>query len=335
MVFSGIRGRFGLERRVDRFRDLACSAYPNGDLHVTRLCDTIVAVRDGRVVLQETRSPSWCPISGRYSHLGLVGCLEEKRRRWGMFGQDRTVCSLRTAVPFGASEILMRSMAAGKVDASVVVCEGAGSVICTSARTVQGIGARMNGIFLTRPLSGVIQSLRNEGCLVPFPTRSRIDQKKALEIALDRGFRRVAVAVAGNRTSLVPSLRDMARNADSEVTVLSLCNTGIIEEEAERLLDADMVWACAARPDIMKHVASGSLVQLGVKSPVFCRTERSLRLIEPSLSGCVGLGDSSVAPLLIGTLSEMRNGREGMFGPVRIRVRGWSDLPVFWRGEVP
>ncbi|MBD3369070.1 DUF2099 family protein [Candidatus Fermentibacteria bacterium] len=326
-------GGSNLKARVDRFVRLARRTYPRGDLHVTRLCNTMVAVRKGRVVLQEARAPSWCPVSARFSHLGLTGHLAEKRRRWGMFGKDRKVDSLRTAIPFGASEILMRAIESGAIDAAIVVCEGAGSVICTSARTVQGIGARMNGVFYTRPITGVIESLRAEGCLVSFPSSSEIDQAGALETALDEDFERVAVTVAGNHSSLVSQLRDLGRNAGVEVTLLSLCNTGVSTAEAGRLSGADMVWACAARPDIMRLVTSGAPVQLGVRSPVFCRTERAMRLIEPSLSGGVELRESSPASLLIGTLSEMERGREGMFGPVRIRARRLSSLPVCERGE--
>ncbi len=52
----------------------------------------------------------------------------------GMYTPDRVLELNQKPVSFGASEIIMDGMTEGLVDAAVVVCEGAGTVIISSLR---------------------------------------------------------------------------------------------------------------------------------------------------------------------------------------------------------
>ena len=58
---------------------------------------------------------------------------------------EREVLDNREFVGFGASEILSFSLAVGILDAVVLACDGAGTVVVTKPAMVQGIGGRMSG----------------------------------------------------------------------------------------------------------------------------------------------------------------------------------------------
>ena len=74
---------------------------------------------------------------------------KKKIAEFGFFTSRRGIIRKDIAVPFGASEILMYCMKKEIIDAAVIVCDGAGTVIVNKPEIVQGIGARMNGLFFT------------------------------------------------------------------------------------------------------------------------------------------------------------------------------------------
>jgi hypothetical protein len=72
----------------------------------------------------------------------------------------------RIEVPYGASEMLMYALRKGVIEAAVVACDGAGTVVVDRPEVVQGIGAGMNGLFFTTPIREVVERLASEGCRV-------------------------------------------------------------------------------------------------------------------------------------------------------------------------
>ena len=71
-----------------------------------------------------------------------------------MYGPNRVLELDEKPVSFGASEILMDAMAEGLVDAAVVVCEGAGTVVVARPEVLQAVGAHMTGLIKTEPIKG-------------------------------------------------------------------------------------------------------------------------------------------------------------------------------------
>jgi len=58
--------------------------------------------------------------------------------------------------------MMMYALKKGGIDAAVTVCDGAGTVISDSPSLIQGIGARMNGLFYTTPIPEVIQRIKGQ-----------------------------------------------------------------------------------------------------------------------------------------------------------------------------
>ncbi len=124
----------------------------------------------------------------------IVEAVEYKISKFGMFTGLRELQRNSISIPFGASEMVMYDLKKRRAEASVTVCDGAGTVITSNPYLVQGIGARMNGIFYTSPIDLVIKGISERGGEVPFPEKAKIDQAAGLRIAL-RKYRSFDVTV--------------------------------------------------------------------------------------------------------------------------------------------
>ena len=128
-------------------------------------------------------------------------------------------------VPFGSSEIMSVAVERGLIEGAIVVCEGAGTVICRDPGLIQGIGARMNGLISTCPIKGIIERIEETGGAVLDPESASIDQVEGLRVAAEMGMRRVAVTIIGARSWEIPEIRRVSEELGVEAIVFSTCNT--------------------------------------------------------------------------------------------------------------
>ena len=68
-------------------------------------------------------------INKKQQQKAIKKTIEFKIKRFGFFTDKRSFSLQRTQVPFGASEMLMRALENKIIDAAVIVCDGAGTVI--------------------------------------------------------------------------------------------------------------------------------------------------------------------------------------------------------------
>ena len=117
-----------------------------------------VRIKDGKIEVLSDPGISFCPL-----RRDLYGIEEESResvervlelhmKEMGMYGPARVLELDEQPVSFGASEILCDGMKEGLVDAAVLVCEGAGSVIVSRPDVLQAVGAHMTGLVQTEPI---------------------------------------------------------------------------------------------------------------------------------------------------------------------------------------
>jgi len=181
-------------------------------------------------------------------------------------------------VAYGASEMMRFWLEKGLIDCAVVVCEGAGTVITSNRRLVQAMGARLTGIVRTSPIPEIIQKIRNEGGIVLDEKSAIIDQVKGVKKALDLGFRRVAVSVAGFQSKAISDIRRFEAEMKADVLIFSVCNTCVGRADVRHVAKADVVCASASKI-IREEIGKKSLLQLGVTIPVYALTERGKRLV--------------------------------------------------------
>jgi putative methanogenesis marker protein 8 len=262
------------------------------DLHVTRVLHAFVAVSDGHVVKVGEPKLEYCPLVA-ILHDGTGGDPDPARRRqlvaemtrekiarFGHFTARREVERNDVAVPYGASEMMMFALRKGSIDCAVTACDGAGTVICDTPGLVQGVGARMNGLFYTSPVPATIGRIEAAGGgHVPFADTASIDQAGGVRRAAELGHRRIAVTVNGYLGGDLAAIREVEAAAGLSVTLIVVCTTGAGRPRVEEIRDhADLVWSCASE-GIREVVGSASVIQVSSGIPVFAVTGRGVRFL--------------------------------------------------------
>jgi putative methanogenesis marker protein 8 len=263
------------------------------DYHILRFYSAFVAVSHGKVIGITDPSMRYCPLAEMfYKKMRNISAedketiknsikeiVQDKIKRFGFFTENRDLLAEDVSVPYGASEILMYAMNKKEIDAAVIVCDGAGSVVVRVPGIIQGIGARMNGLFYTTPISGTIKKLQRASASVVF-SDARIDQAGAVEYACQKGYKKIAVTV---NASLVQErfekIRELAKRYSADIIVLAVCTTGIgIKRSFEVKEYADVVWSCASS-EIRDIVGRRAALQVSEAIPVFVLTKRGLDLL--------------------------------------------------------
>ncbi|UCF04046.1 MAG: DUF2099 family protein [bacterium] len=257
------------------------------DRHIMRHAGGEVTVENGEVVDATEPLVQWCPLKKKVYGRDTIHTKEfikeivrYKIVKVGMFTKDRIVESDTDLVPYGASEMLMCARTHDIIDCAVLACDGAGTVIATTPRLIQGIGEWMGGLIETSPIAEVIERINNAGGIVIDPVDAGIDQLEGVRKAFEHGFKRVAVTVAGRHAALLPELRRVERQNGGTLVVLMICNTGVEAGGAESMVEhADMVWACASKA-VWEIVGPKAIVQIGVSIPVFVLTDAGKEIVE-------------------------------------------------------
>jgi len=241
---------------------------------------TRIVIRDGRVVEVGEPQISDCPLAKRFAYPipaitrdAIKANIEHRIEAFGMCTPDREVCDRREFVGFGASELLSFGLLSGLIDAAVLVCDGAGTVIATKPAMAQGIGGRMSGLVKTSPHKSVMDRIERDGGIVLDRQHARIDQLAGVALAVAEGYRNIAVTVEN------PRIAQTIRRIHPDTFIFAVHGTGLSRDEAEMLVTAsDLVTSCASRT-IRDSAGAGALLQAGITIPIFAMTQKGKLLI--------------------------------------------------------
>jgi putative methanogenesis marker protein 8 len=269
-----------------------------------------IVIRNGRVVEVGEARISDCPLAKRFVYPipaitkdSIKMNIEHRIKAFGMCTENREVLDTREFVGFGASELLSFGLQVGIIDAAVLVCDGAGTVIVTKPAMAQGIGGRMSGLVKTSPHKSVMDRIEDGGGIVLDRDHSRIDQLAGVALAIAEGFRNIAVTVA------IPETAEIIRRIHPETLIFAVHVTGLSQNEAETLVTAsDLVTSCASKT-IRETAGAGALLQAGISVPIFAMSQKGKLLIlekirqsdEPVLvkpTRLPALGDKQPSPLI-------------------------------------
>jgi putative methanogenesis marker protein 8 len=239
-----------------------------------------VVIRNGEVVDVGEPVIRDCPLAKRFAYPvpavtreAVKANIENRIRSFGMCTSRREVIDHREFVGFGASELISFGIQAGLLDAAVLACDGAGTVIASTPELVQGIGGRISGIVKTSPLPAVMDRIEECGGIILDRATGRIDQVDGTRLAVARHNQKIAVTVAD------PEAAERIRSAFPAVLIFAVHVTGLSQDAAQRLVDAsDLVTACASWP-IREIAGKRALVQAGTAVPVFAVTLAGKQLI--------------------------------------------------------
>lgn len=269
-----------------------------------------IVIRNGQVVDVGEALIKDCPLAKRFAcpipditKDSVKANIEHRIKAFGMCTPARDVMDKREFVGFGASELLSFGLHKGLLDAVVLACDGAGTVVVTKPVMAQGIGGRMSGLVSTTPYPEVMDRIEGGGGYVLDRENASIDQLAGVALALVQGFRKIAVTVAQ------PETAETIRRIHPKTLIFGVHSTGLSESEANMLVNAsDLVTSCASRT-IREAVKKNALVQAGIAIPIFAMTMTGKNLVmekirlslEPVLikqTRLPSLGDQQPDPLV-------------------------------------
>jgi len=257
--------------------------------HLVEMAGALVRVRDGEIEVLSDPKVKWCPLrSGLYGHEAesretVESVLRSHIEELGMYSPHRVLELSERPVSFGASEMIADGMKEGLVDAAVVVCEGAGTVVATRSEVVAALGAHMTGLVKTEPIEEIQAGLRGRGCIL-LDDHCTIDQVEGFRRALTAGYEKVVVTITGKRAFEAEEIRKLAStsaggSAGEGPIIFAVHNLGVTENQAEVLAETcDVVWACASR-QVRDIVGKRAKLQIGISIPVYALTDRGKRLV--------------------------------------------------------
>lgn len=239
-----------------------------------------IVVRNGEVVEVGEAVIKSCPLTKKFAcpvhdldKKSVRANIEYRIKAWGMCTPDREVVETREFVGFGASEILSFGLSAGMIDAVVLACDGAGTVVATNPSLVQGIGGRMSGLVKTVPYGTVIRRIEDAGGVVVDRENASLNQTAGLVRAYEQGYRNVAVTVA------LPAEAKEIRERFPDAIIFGVHVTGLDHKEADLLVSAsDFVTSCASAP-VREAAGRKALLQAGTAIPTFALTKRAKDII--------------------------------------------------------
>jgi len=260
------------------------------DLHITRNFSSFVAVSEGKVIAVTDPRMKHCPLFSmlykKNMPSGTKGlkqaiqkAVESKIEQFGSFTPRRQLIRNDIAVPFGASEMMMYALREKNIDAAVTVCDGAGTVVANEPSLVQGIGARMNGLFYTTPIPEVISKIEHQGGKVVFPEHAQIDQIAGLKAAVRKGYKKIAVTINGFTNEDLSLIQKIEKDFSVTAVCIIVCTTGVTEERGDLIAQfSDLVWACGSA-SVRTKAGRVSILQITLAIPVFVLTEKGLNFV--------------------------------------------------------
>ena len=222
------------------------------DKHVIETLGKVkVVIENGEITEVGSSDMKYCPM---FHAMHKVDELNEEFIRkninfrikdFGMCTPDRVI-EMDDLVTVGISEILKTNMENGSIDCVVGACDGAGTVIMTNPRVVQGVGGRVSGLISTTPIPEVIKNLEEKDSIVLNPETAELNQLEGLKIALSKGYKNIAITVIPS--PMIKELREYPLDDDVNVYIFVAHTTGVNAEEAEMLFEyGDIVTACASK----------------------------------------------------------------------------------------
>ena len=257
------------------------------DRHVIETLGKVkVVIENGEIVEVGSSEMKYCPMF--HAMHGVEELNEEFIRKninfriedFGMCTPERVV-EMDDAVTVGISEILKTNMENGNIDCVVGACDGAGTLLMTNPRVVQGVGGRVSGLVSTTPISEVIEKLEDKGSVVLNPETAELNQLEGLKLALEKGYKNIAITILPS--PMVEEIRNYPVGDDVNVYIFVAHTTGVKCDDVKMLFEnADIVTACASKA-ISDYTDEHRPYYYGVKVPIFCASEEGRRLLDVRL----------------------------------------------------
>ncbi|MDR2623364.1 MAG: DUF2099 family protein [Methanobrevibacter sp.] len=245
-----------------------------------------VVIKDGRVVEVDDPKIDYCPLFHKKRGIEKLDKavvkenMEFRIADFGMCSHNRQL-EMKDFLSFGISEILSTLLDEKVIDVVVMVCEGCGTVLVTEPSKVQGIGGRVSGLVKTSPIPEIIKKVGGENVLDI--ENVTIDQHKGTRLAITKGYKNIAVTVAGGTDG--EKLKRLEKdNDDVNIYLFSVHSTGVDHDDAEDIFKyCDVTTSCASK-SIRNTGSEKAYLEVGNSIPIFASSEKGKEFIEMRLN---------------------------------------------------
>lgn len=243
-----------------------------------------VVIEKGEVTHVGEPLVDYCPIFDKIDdakHLTkdfIKWNIEKRIREFGMCTPQRVV-KMPDVLSFGISEILKTNVELGLIDCVVGVCEGTGTLIMNDGEIIQGVGGRVSALVSTTPIPEVIEKVGVEN--VVNPETAELDPIKGLQMAIDRGFKNIAVTILPSE--IINDIKEYPTPEDVNVYIFVAHTTNADDNEMEiSFRNADVITSCAS-DKVRKYAEKEKVYYSGSKVPIFAITEKGREFLDNRL----------------------------------------------------
>ena len=244
-----------------------------------------IKIKDGKVIEVSEPEVEYCPLFDH--HRGIKKLTPEviaeniqfRIDDFGMCTPNRQL-KMKDYLNFGISEIMSTLLDENMIDCVVMVLEGCGTLIVNEPELVQGIGGRVSGLVKTSPIPELIAKFDEE--LIVNPKIAEINQIKGIKLAIEHGFKNIAVTVAlAEDAEKIKQLQN--ENPDINIYVFVVHTSKLSAHDAKALFDVcDVATGCASKN--MREIGEAESVKIvGQSIPIFARTEMGKKFLEMRL----------------------------------------------------
>ena len=244
-----------------------------------------IKIKDGKVIEVSEPEVEYCPLFDH--HRGIKKLTPEviaeniqfRIDDFGMCTPNRQL-KMKDYLNFGISEIMSTLLDENMIDCVVMVLEGCGTLIVNEPELVQGIGGRVSGLVKTSPIPELIAKFDEE--LIVNPKIAEINQIKGIKLAIEHGFKNIAVTVAlAEDAEKIKQLQN--ENPDINIYVFVVHTSKLSAHDARALFDVcDVATGCASKN--MREIGEAESVKIvGQSIPIFARTEMGKKFLEMRL----------------------------------------------------
>ena len=255
------------------------------DYHVIEaLGKTEVVIENGEVTSVGEPLVDYCPIFDKIDdakHLTpefIKWNIEKRIREFGMCTPERVV-KMPDVLSFGISEILKTNTELGLIDCVVGVCEGTGTLLMTDPEIIQGVGGRVSALVSTTPIPEVIEKVGAENVLNP--ETAELDPIKGLQMAIDKGFKNIAVTILPSE--IIKEIAEYTVPEDVNVHIFVAHTTNASDEEVKiAFKNADVITACSSKK-VREYAEKEKVYYSGSKVPIFAISEKGKEFLDNRL----------------------------------------------------
>ncbi len=262
------------------------------DRHVWEIGKGKVVICDGKVISVSEPLVKYCPI-----HEAWIGSKDHsiktitQHTRWkikdfGICTAKRVIFTKVRGIGYGCSETFMSAMQHNLVDAVVIPCDGAGTVVTDIPEIVQGIGGPMSALVETSPIPAVISRLKEKGVIIVDPENASMDVLKGVKIAIQHGFKHIGAIVASPEAPLIEQIRQLESENGVQIIIFVVHTSGVPLEYMKYIDQADMAHGCASK--VMRdHFDTRALKKYGELIPAYAISPIGKQLLDIREEECL------------------------------------------------